>query len=513
MKLPEDCIREILEHLSEDKRTLYTCLITNRTYCQIVVPILWRNPWPTFNSLTIDLERIYWKILGKTIIKCLTLETKQNLSKQFQINLNPSLLQKPLFNYISYIQIIPVGVINQLIRNNFEQVINYNLEQLEQMLNKEFWALFIKQCKVKSLEIPNFNIFEYPESKIYLSSLSILKIFISYPKEMIIELSKNVHTLKRIEIFLIYIYEDTNNDIENLIISQKNLKEINFMFISGQKFIFNNKKSIEYLSNSLKILELCSCICLSANIISSFINLTELKIFYHTSLYHEEGIKVLSDVFLPKLEILSLVNVKGEHLSIFTKLIENTKGSLKILYIHIQKSSPIPSSSSFSSIELYLNVIKSTCPNIEVLPIWLNSIFYLKNFEDLLISCPKIRKIIIHFKSISTSNNFIPIDTVLAKPILILLTLKSSILLNNIHLIGRWSFSSLDLQEFFELWKEMKRKPLKFVFNNNIYSHYIIRVCEYYHQQGVIKKGTINYTTPCTYYDDVRTTTMDVLSM
>ncbi|CAG8500118.1 6611_t:CDS:2 [Rhizophagus irregularis] len=452
MILPEDCIREILEQLSEDKRTLYSCLITNRTYCQFVVPILWRNPWPTFNSLTNELERIYWKILGKTIIKCLTLETKQKLSKQFQIYLNPSLLQKPLFNYVSYIQIIPV----------------------EQIFNKEFWELFIKQCKIKSLEIPNFNIFEYPESKIHLSSLSILKIFISYPKEMIIELSKNVHTLKRIEIFLIYIYEDTMNDIENLFISQKNLKEINFMFIAGQKFIFNNKKSIDYLSNSLKILELCSCICLSANIISSFINLTELKIFYHISLYHDEGIEILSNVILPKLEILSLVNVKGEHLSIFTKLIENTK----------------------------------------VLPIWLISVFYLKNFEDLLISCPKIRKIIIHFKSIFTpNNNFIPIDIVLAKPILILLSLKSSIHLNNIHLIGRWSFSSLDLQEFFELWKEMKRKPLKFVFNNNIYSHYIIRVCEYYHQKGVIKKGTINYTTPCTYYDDVCTTTMDILSL
>ncbi|PKY62182.1 hypothetical protein RhiirA4_551149, partial [Rhizophagus irregularis] len=259
MILPEDCIREILEQLSEDKRTLYSCLITNRTYCQFVVPILWRNPWPTFNSLTNELERIYWKIL---------------------------------------------------------EIINYNNgEQLEQIFNKEFWELFIKQCKIKSLEIPNFNIFEYPESKIHLSSLSILKIFISYPKEMIIELSKNVHTLKRIEI--------------------------------------------------------------------------------------------LSNVILPKLEILSLVNVKGEHLSIFTKLIENTKGSLKILYIHIQKSSPIPS----SSIDYYFNIIKSTCPNIEVLPIWLISVFYLKNFEDLLISCPKIRKIIIHFKSISTSNNnFIPID-------------------------------------------------------------------------------------------------------
>ncbi|RIA85513.1 hypothetical protein C1645_879244 [Glomus cerebriforme] len=501
MTLPEDCIKEVLEQLSEDKTSLYSCLISNRFFCQCVVPILWRNPWPAFNSLSSELEKIYLKILGKTIIKCFPQEIKQSLSKQYKIHLNPSLLQQPLFNYVSYIQVIPVGIINQLIRNLFEQVMNYNGEQ---MFNKEFWSLFIKQCKIKSLEIPNFNLFEYPESKNYLSSLSILKLFIYYPKEMIIELSKNVHTLKRIEIFLIYLYQNSNNDIETLILSQKNLKEINFMFIAGQKFIFNNKKTIESLSQSLKVLELCSCISLPSHIISSFINLTELKIFYHNSLYHEEGIKHLKQVFLPKLEILSLINVKGEDLSIFTSLIENTKGSLKNLYIHIQKEFPISLTQS-SLIDSYLHIIKSTCPNIEILPIWLIS---LTNFEDLLKSCLKIKKIIIHIITIS-NNNINQFDTVLAKPILYLLALKSCTFLNNIHLIGRWSFSSLDLQEFFELWKEMKRYPLKFTFNNNIFSHYIIKICEYYYQQGIIKKGIINYTTPCTYYNDVLTTTMD----
>ena len=88
----------------------------------------------------------------------------------------------------------------------------------------------------------------------------------------------------------------------------------------------------------------------------------------------------------------------------------------------------------------------------------------------------------------------------MAKPVLDLLAIKSSIFLDSIHLIGRWSFSNLDLQEFFELWKEMKRKPLKFNFNNDIYSNYIIRVCEFYHRQGVVKSGVINYTKPYKYY-------------
>src|SRR5205823_6436545 len=141
---------------------------------------------------------------------------------------------------------------------------------------------------------------------------------------MIIEISKNVHTLNRLE--MRWLNESFESGIETLILSQKHLKEIAFMFISEQ-FPFN-KKIIDHLSQSLRTLEFNGHICLPVRTISSFINLTELKI-YLNSFYLEDSVKSLKEIFLPNLEILSLINIREEDLSTWTKLIENTKGSLR----------------------------------------------------------------------------------------------------------------------------------------------------------------------------------------
>ncbi|CAG8509878.1 3915_t:CDS:1 [Funneliformis caledonium] len=487
MILPEDCVREILEHLAEDKKSLYTCLFANRLFCNCVVPILWREPWSIYYSRT-----NYWKILGKTIIKCFPREIKRSLSKEQQIFFNPSLLQKPLFNYVSYIQFISESAIDTLMENVFEDFYDIRVEEL---LINGFWSLFMKQCfKIKFLRLPTVNLFKYPGSKKSLSSLSTLE---CYPnssnetKEIFIELSKNVHTLKRL---VISINEVSYHDIETLILSQNNLREISFGLHSKNKcpFPFKNQNTITRLSQSLRVLEFYSRICLSPQNISSFINLTELSINYKSS-YSEENDKILEQVSLPKLEILTLKNVRGNNLDIYAKLMDNTRNSLKVIDIYFHADNPmlLP----LESIEYYLNVIKTKCPNIEILPIWLTPEIPLRDFECLLESCSKVKKIIIY---ILNSNS--RLDTVLAKPILYLLALKSSMMLNEIRLIGRWSFSNVDIQEFFESWKGIKRTPLKFNFDNNIYSNYIIKICEFYHQQGIINSGIINYTTPFKYY-------------
>ncbi|GES93424.1 hypothetical protein GLOIN_2v1774203 [Rhizophagus clarus] len=43
--LPVECIREILEYLYDDTNSLYSCLLVNRNWCEITIPILWRNPF------------------------------------------------------------------------------------------------------------------------------------------------------------------------------------------------------------------------------------------------------------------------------------------------------------------------------------------------------------------------------------------------------------------------------------------------------------------------------------
>ncbi|RIA87133.1 hypothetical protein C1645_855006 [Glomus cerebriforme] len=460
MSLSEDCILEILEYLSDDKKSLYSCLLTNRLFCRFAVKILWRDPWIEYINSN---EKNYWNILGGTITKCFSQEIKQTsslLKKHKQIHL---LKQPPLFNYVLHIQIITVRVINELIKVIFDDIDN---KKIEQKFNETFWLFFIKRCpKIKSLDIPKFNLFIYPESKKSLSSLSTLKVNVSYPKEIILELSKNVHTLKRIEFHLDDISKNSyNNDtIKTLILSQKNLREIKFIFVKGHTPFFN-KKITKHLSQSLRTLELCNCTYLSVQTISNFTNLTELKICFDSLRYNGVGFHNLKEISLPKLEILYLISFREGDFPFLIKLIESTKGSLKILNVRAYKLSAI--SLPLSLIGFYLHTIKTTCPNIEVLSVWLIPEMSLEDFEDLLKSCSKIRTIIIH--SITS------FDNIFSKRVLHLLAIESSsFFLKNIHLIGGWKFSNLELEKFFDLWKEMKRKPLKFFSNNNIFYIYI----------------------------------------
>src|SRR5438046_1302425 len=44
-KLYGDVLYLILQELQDDKITLHSCLLVNKTWCEMVIPILWKNPW------------------------------------------------------------------------------------------------------------------------------------------------------------------------------------------------------------------------------------------------------------------------------------------------------------------------------------------------------------------------------------------------------------------------------------------------------------------------------------
>ena len=44
-KLDKDILFLLFEELQDDSRSLFSCLMVSRTWSEIVIPILWRNPW------------------------------------------------------------------------------------------------------------------------------------------------------------------------------------------------------------------------------------------------------------------------------------------------------------------------------------------------------------------------------------------------------------------------------------------------------------------------------------
>ncbi|GBC01383.1 hypothetical protein RclHR1_04170008 [Rhizophagus clarus] len=62
-KLPVECLNKILNFL--DKENLYKCLLVNRYYCRITVPLIWRDPFVKHVSISISCSLI------STLIACL----------------------------------------------------------------------------------------------------------------------------------------------------------------------------------------------------------------------------------------------------------------------------------------------------------------------------------------------------------------------------------------------------------------------------------------------------------
>jgi len=93
-QLPYECLGEIFEHLEND--ALRSCLLVNRFWCEVSVPILWTSI-RNYNTLTV----------------CLPNESKEILHKN-EIIIPTS--KPPLFNYATFIKSLSINEIYREIK-------------------------------------------------------------------------------------------------------------------------------------------------------------------------------------------------------------------------------------------------------------------------------------------------------------------------------------------------------------------------------------------------------------
>src|SRR6266498_3412268 len=111
-QLPADCVEEIFKYL-KDGTTLHSCLLVNRLWCELAVPIFWTE------------IRNY-----NTLIACLPNESKESLDKN-QIIISTSTSNPPLFNYVPFIKSLSIneirkGIEKVLLKNQQSVVIDNN---------------------------------------------------------------------------------------------------------------------------------------------------------------------------------------------------------------------------------------------------------------------------------------------------------------------------------------------------------------------------------------------------
>src|SRR5687768_14719179 len=125
-KLNEDVLFLLFEELQSDSKTLFSCLLVNRLWCETVIPILWRNPWGYKDNTIYQKQSSLYHI----IILSLPGHVKEFLTSQ-GIQLFSTSRQSLLFDYLSFCKSINMKVIKEIISLGSTSTYNQFLFQQE----------------------------------------------------------------------------------------------------------------------------------------------------------------------------------------------------------------------------------------------------------------------------------------------------------------------------------------------------------------------------------------------
>ncbi|CAB5212182.1 unnamed protein product [Rhizophagus irregularis] len=269
--LPE-LIYEIIKYFKTDHSTLHSCILVNRLWCRLAIPLLWENPF-SISTKNYNFIEIYLHDLNDD------LKTKYNISTS-----------NTLFNYSKFIKYL-------------------NIEE------------FISSVKNWSVRSSLFKIFI--ENEIELHSLDIEIFNHSFNFDYILELIlQNTNFIQNIKNLNLYI----NHNIKDMVIKdrviqivnlQQNLKKIllyNSSFSLYQSLLLSNlveniKQNLNYLSINIDIDNIeCSSIMLQnlGQILPSKLEYLCLNIYHIKTSDFEVFLKNIQDSFIKKLVISQL---------------------------------------------------------------------------------------------------------------------------------------------------------------------------------------------------------------
>ncbi|PKY18156.1 hypothetical protein RhiirB3_430908 [Rhizophagus irregularis] len=376
--LPE-LIHDIIKYFQNDFSTLHSCILVNRLWCRLAIPLLWENPFsiPTKNYKFIE---IYLNNLNDE------LKTKLNEYKVID-NL---LYSNTLFNYLSFIKCLNICRIVDFIDKWSGDIL-----RTSKLENRDSESNF-----KKLIQTSLFKTFIENELNLHTLEIEILTdfYFISYLNnifELILQNTNFIHNIKNLKLSILFFSNNTliNNRILQLINSHQNLKKIVLchksillhqslfkdyncsntlntiiLYDVNLKHIINLEKVFEQL-NVLKSVHFIFCYSFDTSFIQQIINLSKpfklkslfikeklkineslqllfheygncienfgIELNYNDSLYEQQLLELITE-YCKNIKFLNIYNIHHpkSHTYLLFNLIKNIKHSLNYLSIN-----------------------------------------------------------------------------------------------------------------------------------------------------------------------------------
>ncbi|RIA96738.1 hypothetical protein C1645_754178 [Glomus cerebriforme] len=471
-RLNVDCLVLIFNEL-RDKCSLYSCLLVNRKWCNLVVPILWNN----YSWCNVDEDE---SIFFDTILSWLPSPSRQLLSDNYIILPQKVHSEPPLFNYISFCKFPE----NEAIKRIMEMVLDFNSydKRKRDLLEQEIYKLFVSQCKnAKELCWTSSQPLSlFPGASTCFSRLRNLFIDLDcINSNALYEMAKICRYLNTL---IIYNCPQDLPELIFLIDAQRNLKNVNIYGSTIRKGSYRElSKALARRCNTINHLHLGSVRVNPPSL--SLVDQTQISIFNNETYDNiKEFQQYLSILEFPDLQSL---NVTGfSYFNELAMLIQKTNGKISRISIN---STNITTD---RNVEILIKAIASNCPNLEVLHINLD----LKDFIhiiSLLLNCKNLVEIRLN------NSTFVYNGYYVGNELLDILAKFSPMSLTNITISDEWGCSVSALSRFFECFRTRPLYYFHITFKG--FRHYITKdhvdIVKKYIYEGVVK-----YSNICSYH-------------
>ncbi|CAG8733311.1 22034_t:CDS:2 [Rhizophagus irregularis] len=325
--LINDVLYSIFEELRNDKKSLYSCLLVDRTWCVVAVPILWKNPTRTDNPNYYLSEKVVCALFN-VIYSHLPVELREYDIETYQ---------HPSFNYINFWRHLDFDHLNCIIER---KLIGTSNDSIVSNIRNEMLKLFINRD----------------------TKFTHLSIYINYDCQLY-QISGTEHCFSELESFC-YTGNSDQSILEGLAKICKSIKKLVFDII---RYPTDN-------SGFIKLIEVQK-------------NLNDVCIFhiYDGDDPNNSFYKTLEEILIKHANTLKYLRIDWKPITRFLSYLVNLL-SLEIRIPHLVYYNEPDNLKNLSFPNL--RILKN-CPNLEYLKLSLlsNADLIFPEFEDLLIKC------------------------------------------------------------------------------------------------------------------------------
>ncbi|CAG8499138.1 3658_t:CDS:1 [Scutellospora calospora] len=333
--LPHLCLENIFLNLSQDSKTLHSCILVNKQWCISSIPILWRDPFKLCQCLRkpnklVPLLNTYLSFLPSTTRKLLEIT---------------SIIGRPtLFNYPVYLRSINVVLIHGSVEYWTDSVFGADSTSLQKItpICKVLCEYFLcNSSRIDYLDLEHASWFDIFELNGATTSLSSIKSVVIDDQQRFPDQFKNLSSVMKNARYLRLSLRYRKNDpvcknIVTLLQNQKYLKKISLCSHVSDFFqnIWDSLASSQLLHKSLTSIEFHEATFDDYSLLqlSRFYNLQYLK-FYRCRNFNSEIQEIEDSLVFQNLSQLIIFKI-GVNPQVLEFLLKKSNRNLNVLEFH-----------------------------------------------------------------------------------------------------------------------------------------------------------------------------------